>query len=209
MAVTAPDTETRNVVELLRGSEFVKAAAVAQAAAQTLARRGLIAQIRTLERDYEKRRPQLEAELAAAIAGVKQAEAALLAAQKRANAALGAKSTASYTYSAQRDRLEQQLRESAHPALASWVREMLDELDRTRKKFSYIETRETHPITRLARRIVTNNAQSVAKRVAAIMAAIEEAERLKLELDDQTSIPEMLGALAAGLPLVEDPKIEK
>jgi hypothetical protein len=206
MALTVPDTETRNVVELLRGSEVVKAAAVAQAAAQTLARRGLIAQIKTLERDYEKRRPQLEAALAAAMAACKQAEAALLAAQKQANAALGAKSTASYTYSAQRDRLELRLRESAHPALASWVRDMIDELDRTRKRFSFIETHETNPVNRLVRHLVVNNSASVTRRVAAIMHCIDEAERFKLELADQTEIPKLLGELAAALPPVEDPK---
>ena len=38
------------------------------------------------------------------------------------------------------------------------------------------------------------------------MAAIDEGERLALELDDQSQIPEKLGALAAALPVVEDPK---
>jgi hypothetical protein len=82
------------------------------------------------------------------------------------------------------------------------------EIERTRRRFAYIEHREVaNPVTRLTRRIVTNNAKSVAARVAAIMRAIEEAERLVLELDDQSSIPEKLGELAAGLPIVEDPKI--
>src|SRR5260370_24016428 len=153
MAVTSRETdETGNIVKLLAGSDVAKAALAAQAAERTLARRGIIAQIKTLERDHEKRRPQLESELAAAIAACKQAQAALLAAQQRANAALGAKSTASYSYSAQRDRLEQQLRESAHPALDAWCRDMRDEIDRTRKRFSYIETRQTvNPRTRPAR----------------------------------------------------------
>src|SRR5438132_9270958 len=112
---TAPQTsDETNVVKLLSGTAVVKAALAEQRAAATLARRGLIAQIKTLERDHEKRRPQLEAALAAAIAAVKQAEVALLAAQKQAAAADGAKSTLSYQYSAQRDRLEQQLRQTAH-----------------------------------------------------------------------------------------------
>jgi hypothetical protein len=152
MAQTAPQTsDETNVVKLLSGSAVVKAALAEQRAAATLARRGLIAQIKTLERDHEKRRPQLEAALAAAIAAVKQAEVALLAAQKQAAAADGAKSTLSYQYSAQRDRLEQQLRQTAHPALASWVRDMIDELDRTRKRFAYISTHETNPVNRLVR----------------------------------------------------------
>src|SRR5438445_13611867 len=116
MAVTSPETEeTGNIIKLLAGSEIAKTALAAQAAEQTLARRGIIAQIKTLERDHEKRRPHLEADVAASMTALKAAENALLAAQKRANLALGAKSTASYTYSAQRDRLEQQLRQSAHP----------------------------------------------------------------------------------------------
>jgi len=53
---------------------------------------------------------------------------------------------------------------------------------------------------------VINNADSVPKRVAAVMAAIDEAERLKVELADQTEIPQRLGSLAAALPVVEDPK---
>jgi hypothetical protein len=207
MAPTAPQTsDETNVVKLLSGSAVVKAALAEQSAAQTLARRGLIAQIKTLERDYEKRRPQLEADLATAITAVKQAEAALLAAQQKASAALGAKSNLSYRYSAQRDRLELQLRESAHPALASWVRHMIDELDRTRKRFAFISTHETNPVNRLVRNTVINNGASVSARVAAVMRCIDEAARLALELDDQSSIPQTLGELAAALPPVEDPK---
>jgi hypothetical protein len=206
MTLTAQTTEETNVVKLLSGSAVVKAALAEQTAAQTLARRGLIAQIKTLERDYENRRPQLEAAIAAAMAACKQAEAALLAAQKYANDAIGAKSTASYTYSAQRDRLEHQLRETAHPALASWVRDMIDELDRTRKRFAYVSTHETNPVNRLVRHTVINNGASVSARVAAVMRCIDEAERFKLELADQTEIPKLLGELAAALPPVEDPK---
>ena len=208
MAVTSRETteETGNIIKLLAGREIAKTALAAQAAEQTLARRGIIAQIKTLERDHEKRRPHLEADVAASMTALKEAENALLAAQKRANLALGAKSTASYTYSAQRDRLEQQLRESAHPNIDLWIREMRSELDRTRKRFAYIETRETHLVTRVARRVVVNNAASVASRVTAIMHGIDEAERLKLELADQIAIPKLLGELAAALPVVEDPK---
>jgi hypothetical protein len=199
-------TEETNVVKLLAGSPVVKAALAEQMAAQTLARRGFIAQIKALERDYEKRRPQLDAALAAAVAVCKRAEAALLDAQQKAGAALGAQSTLSYQYSAQRDRLEQKLRETAHPALASWVRDMIDELDRTRRRFAYISTHETNPVNRLVRTTVVNNGASVSARVAAVMRCIDEAARLALEVDDQTSIPRTLGELASALPPVEDPK---
>jgi hypothetical protein len=209
MAQTNAQTnENSNIVKLLAGSEVGKAALAQQAAANTLARRGLIAQVKALEREYEKRVPKLESAWVGAMEAVKAAENALLAAQKTANAELGAKTTASYTYSATRDRLEQQLRQSQHPALDGWAREMRAELDATRKRFSYFEQREiTNPVTRLARRVVKNNAQSVAARVAAVMAALESAEKLALELDDQSTVPEKLGALAAALPVVEDPKI--
>jgi hypothetical protein len=152
--------------------------------------------------------PKLEAALIEAMAALKAAESALVKAQKTANEAIGQKSVASYTYSAQRDRLEQQLRQTAHPAIAGFGREMRAEIDVTRKRFAYIEQREiSNPVTRLARRVVVNNSKSVAARVAAIMHCIDEAERLALELDDQTDIPKILGELAAALPVVQDPKI--
>jgi hypothetical protein len=203
----AQTTDATNVVKLLADTPLVKAALAERDAATTLARRGFIAQIKALERAFEKALPRLEADLTEALALVKQAEAALLAAQKRAAVAAGAKSTASYTYSAARDRLEQQLRASA-PLVAPFVREMQIEMDRTRSRFSYIEQHEViNPVTRIFQRRVFNNSASVAERVSAIFKAIEEAERLALELDDQTSIPEKLGALAAALPIVEDPKV--
>ncbi len=201
-------TDDSNIVRLLAGSEVGQAALAQQAAANTMARRGLIAQVKALEREYEKRLPKIEAALAQALTAVKSAEAALLAAQKTAAAALGAKSTASYTYSGRRDRLEQQLRATAHPALDGWCREMRAAQDEARPRFSYFQQRETNPLTRLVRTTTINNAKSVAARVSAIMAAIDDAERLALELDDQTLVPEKLGALASGLPPVEDPKIE-
>ncbi len=84
---------------------------------------------------------------------------------------------------------------------------MLDELERTRKLFAFFNiTETTNPVTGATHRGVINNADSVAKRVAAVMAAIDEAERLKVELADQTEIPQRLGSLAAALPVVEDPK---
>jgi hypothetical protein len=185
------------IIQLLGRSEIVRAAIAETAAANTLARRALIGQVKAIDREHEKRVPKIEAAVVAALAAVKAVEAALLAAQKTVSAALGAKSTASYTYAAQRDRLEQQLRQTAHPAIEPFQRKLRGELDATRKKFAYIDQRETNPLTRLVRHITINNAKSVAARVAAIMAAIDEAERLALELDDQTSIPERLGKLAS------------
>jgi hypothetical protein len=38
------------------------------------------------------------------------------------------------------------------------------------------------------------------------MAAIDEAERLKVELADQMDIPKLLNEMATALPVVEDPK---
>ncbi len=84
---------------------------------------------------------------------------------------------------------------------------MRAELDATRKRFSYFEQTVVNVVTGITRRVVVNNADSVAARVQAIIAAIDEAQRLKVELADQTEIPQKLGALAAALPVVEDPKI--
>jgi hypothetical protein len=204
---TTTSEETSNVVRLIAETPLLKAALAEQNAATTLARRGLIAQVKSLERAHEKALTKLEAELAAALALVKQAETALLAAQKRANAALGAKSVQSYSYSAQRGRLEQQLRETA-PMVAPFVREMHIEMDATRKRFSYLETRALiNEVTREVRRVVVNNSISVAARVSALFRAVDDAERLALEVDDPSTIGQLLGEIGAALPLVEDPRI--
>jgi hypothetical protein len=93
-AAQTPD-ETASVVKLIAGSEIVQAAIAQKNAAETLARRGWIGQIRLLERAHERQAAKIEAEIAAAMAELKKAEAALQTATRRANAALGAKSTAS------------------------------------------------------------------------------------------------------------------
>jgi hypothetical protein len=131
----APQTteDPGKIIQLLGRSELLKAAIAETAAANTLARRGLIAQVKALEREHEKRVPKLEAALTQALTAVKDAESALAAAQKTSSAALGAKSTASYSYSALRDRLEQQLRQTAHPAIEPFQRELRGELDATRQ----------------------------------------------------------------------------
>jgi hypothetical protein len=155
--MTAPQTteDAGTIVRLLGKSEIVKAAIAETAAANTLARRGIIAQVKALERAHTAAVPKLEATVAAAMAALKLAQTALQAAEKRANAAIGEKSTASHTYSAARDRLEQRLRESAHPAIKGWQREMRDEIENTRKRFAFIESRETVNIfSGAARRIV-------------------------------------------------------
>jgi len=119
VALTARLTDdANNVIKLLVDSAPAKAALQAHQAERTLSRRGLIAQIKALEAAYRKFQPQLEAAAAVAMARLKDAEAALLAAQNGANHALAAKSSAAYTYTAQRDRLERQLRAKA-PTLCS------------------------------------------------------------------------------------------
>jgi hypothetical protein len=91
----------------------------------------------------------------------------------------------------------------AEPRIAQWIGEMLTELEVTRRRFQYSEMHTTvNQVTGIKKRVVVNNAESVAKRARAIMEAIEAAEALKLEAD-QTVVPARLGELAAALPVVE------
>src|SRR5437763_13479783 len=99
----AQTEETSSIVRLLADSPAAKAALAAREAERTMARRGLIAQVKALDRAHEKRRPHLEAEIGTALAALKEVEAALLAAQRRANAAIGAKSGAAGSYTVQRN----------------------------------------------------------------------------------------------------------
>ena len=85
---------------------------------------------------------------------------------------------------------------------------MRDELERTRKRFAYFSVNRANPITGMHRARVVNNSASVAARVARVMAAMDEAEQLKVELADQTDVPKILGELAAALPIVDDPVLE-
>jgi hypothetical protein len=197
------DRDRENIVSLIAETPLVREALAQKAAAQTLARKGILAALKALERDHFRVLPQLEAAAEAAMEKLRQARQMLAIAEKEAAAAIGAKATAGYAFTARHDQLTAQLRDGAEPRIAQWIGEMLTELETTRKRFQYSEIYPTlNQVTGIKKRVVVNNAESVAKRARAIMDAIEAAEALKLEAD-QTVVPARLGALAAALPVVE------
>ena len=115
--------------------------------------------------------PSLEKAEQSAIAGVREAEKALQAAN-------GAR------------------------VFQSFMSEMLNELDKSRKQHEggYVDVR--NPVTRESEHRGYNNSASVKGRIAAINAAMEEAQRLRLAAD-QSTVAARLAELRANLPTIK------
>lgn len=118
------------------------------------------------------------------------------------NAAVLAKSQAVNQYNLARLNLETELRASpAAAAIDAFVREMRDEIDASRRQHEggWLQDNPPlggHPVLR-----GYSNRGSVKSRVDAIFAAIDEAERLRLE-PDQSDLALAFAALRAGLPAI-------
>lgn len=140
------------------------------------------------------------------IVGVREAEKTLRAANDELSVASFAESGANLTYSTERQSLEVLLRLGVDADLFdNFQREMRDEVEKTRKKFVGGYVQMTHEVTRKTELRGYNNSDTVNARLAAIRAAMEEAERLRISAD-QTKVAARLDELRAGLPEVGEPK---
>ena len=199
--------ESKDVIDLLAKTPALKAAMAERDAAMVLRRRGMIGEIRKLDREAERNYAKLTDAVDAAVALVKEREAALWAARQAYDVAVAAKSTASFAYTRQRDLLEAELRESANPAIDAFVDEMRDALYATRKALGSVERVARNEVTNKSRHVVISNIESVNARVAAINAAIERAQELRVTEADQSVVPAKLETLRAGLPIVSQPHV--
>jgi hypothetical protein len=173
-----------------------------------------------------KKQTQLLGEFKALIAARDQAlpalEAAVLTAEVNKTAAAGAnkvaeralnnakrdQSAAVFDYGLKISQLEHEIRLQAPEVIDEFICELLAESDRTRLKVRESERRST-PNWRSGKRkiVVTTNAPTVEKRVAAIREAIERANLLKLEALPIEEIVARLQALQESLPEISDTEI--
>jgi hypothetical protein len=195
------------VVELLAKSPAVKKALAEDEAAVLEHRKHLSSEMARLDREAAKAFPKLEAAVADALATVKEADKALKAANVRLGQASTAKMNASFNYGNERDGVEHELRSSASPLLAEFISEMRDALQETRKAF-YVEREHVsrNPITGRVKRTQASNVTEVNRRIEAINAAIEAAQRMQLD-PQQTDVATKIAKLKAGLPTVTQPAL--
>ncbi len=165
-------------------------------------RKSIVAALAALDARADKESPALEKAVKAGIDGVREVEKALKAANDRLNAASLAKSAANAIYTVERARLEGLLREGCDEELLNAFRsEMLDELDAARKLHEGGWKQTVSPVSGHTVMLGFTNKASVAARVAAIRAAMDEAEGLRLAVD-QSAIPDRLAQLRAALPAI-------
>jgi hypothetical protein len=159
-----------------------------------------------LDAQAEKELPRVRKAQDDAIAAVREGERKLRALNDALNRASAAVSAGAHAYSHERARLEGLLRDLPEKAqIDEFLRAMLDELDATRRKIEVETSVITDRLTgkKTERRI--NNKSSIDARVAAIRAAMEEAEGLAL-IADPSTIPARLEALRASIPEIGPPQ---
>ncbi len=79
---------------------------------------------------------------------------------------------------------------------------MLDEFDRTHKAFSFQHQHEHNLVTGRGSTLTLNNLESVQSRLAAVRAAMADAEEMAVAEPDQSLVPGRLQALRNALPAV-------
>ena len=145
---------------------------------------------------------QLHANAEAAVACVLDAERRLLAARDHVSVTDAARLSASISNERTRGQFEAWLTETSSPAIALFVREMSDEIDRTNRLVSGYSAADRDVVT--GRRVKTThtNVASIEARTAACRAAIAAAQELRLTEPDHAAVPAALAALRAALPAV-------
>ncbi|MGC1861901.1 MAG: hypothetical protein WA733_12455 [Methylocystis sp.] len=123
-------------------------------------------------------------------------------ARNRLAMANGARLSASAIYTAHRGDIEHELTQSASPLIAQFIEWARDEVIATRKKFSSRSWDEHHQITGKRYPKSENNSAAVNARIAALNAAIEAANDMRL-IADQSHVAAALETLKRSLPKVE------
>jgi len=216
--VRKPEDDAR-LLDAFRASPIAQKAMAQQEATEIEHRAALVAEIEKLDKAAALQLPLLRAQIDAAFAELdaaeklmrrnfhsfsKRAEAysAGILAQGKIGAAQHKSIGASFQYSAQRDRLERELRETASPAIKLFKSEMLRVFE---------AARATQPTTRsnLVKNLITgrtsetraSNAPSIRARTQAARRAMDEAGSIALE-PDQRDVEMRLEKLRQSLPAI-------
>jgi hypothetical protein len=189
------------VLKLLAGSEFVRKAQ-SDAAARTLTERVVrVAELSRLERDAERDFPKLRAAADAAMADFVAAEKALAPARAKHAAAAARLSTASFAFTNEHDRLEQELRATASLEISLFVTWAWTEWEANAKALSGHSAIARHVVTRERRSVGASNLKSITARRAALREAIVVAEAMLFE-PDQAGVSARLEQLRQALPAI-------
>jgi hypothetical protein len=203
MALAARTLDDDNVISILRGSTVVKAALDEQVAAVTRQRKSQISALRKLEETAAVEIPKLAAAVDAAFAGVREAEAQLAAAQRRAAAAMATKSNASFSFDREHGEVEAALRASAALVVGPFVAAMREMSYRSRREPPVYRTAVAavaSPKTGRKESYLTSNARAVATRLQSIRDTIAVAEDLALALAEPSEIEAALAELRRKIP---------
>lgn len=187
-------------LDALKASEL-GAKITADIDAQIVAQRKAIAdELEAAHKEIEAVFPILEKDAEAALKAYRVAVEKMEAAGAKLNAANAAKSAASHNYTHTRNRLEQELAETASHLIdefIAWAREENHNLPRKFLVRHGVEVTVAGP-----RETVSSNRESIEARRAALFAAIECAHEMK-NIPDQAGVPAALDALRAGLPAIK------
>jgi predicted ATPase len=197
----APDSSA--ILGWLAETPAFKRAARERDAAVTAERERLIRELNQLEDAAAAAAPKRDAQLERATADVEKIAATLRAAQQRLATAHKEKHEAAVEFSRQHNRLEAELRATASPLIAAFVAEMNAAWAKTRREPLVESTAESeirNPRTGRHEQYIRTNVKLVAERMRVIRETILAAQELTMTVADQSTIPALLGELAAKLP---------
>jgi hypothetical protein len=193
------DHNSNEFLQAIRTSELGAKIAADLDAQRHEARKALVDELNLLNAQTEASFPRLVAEVDKAAAAVRKAEIALRDARDKHARAVGARTSASATFTYRVNELEKQLTDTAHPAIADAKAWALAELQKARKA---IATRVSHSenfITGQRRETVESNAAAIRERLSGLNGMLEALNDLSLlaVTDDNamTAIDQMRSAL--------------
>ena len=191
-----------NLLERIRQHPIGQAIEREDRAEKLAARHKLVAQLKQLDHDFVDQLPEIEAAKAGAEAELEAARSVLRECEANLFATQVDESRARGEYDRRHGVLFQELIASADPAIDAFIGEMLTELDRTQHQCQAVEHWVMNRRTCFSRPVVYSNSASVNRRMAAIRAACERAETMKIEDLDDAAIASMLESLRE-LPPIE------
>ena len=191
-----------NLLERIRQHPIGQAIEREDRVEKLAARRKLVAQLKQLDNDLVDQLPEIEAAKAGAEAELEAARAVLRECEANLFATQVDESRIRGEYDRRRGLCERELIGSADPAIDAFINEMLSESDRTRQQCRAVEHWVLNRRTGNRGPVSYSNAVSVNRRMAAIRAAYERAEKMKSEDLDDEAITSTLDSLRE-LPAIE------
>jgi hypothetical protein len=171
------------------------------AATADAARREALETLTALAEERDEALEPLTATECEAWAELKTAKATVAAKQKVYRLACGVKRDAAFDFDHRRNQLERIVRLNVPLVLVKFIHDMSSLARELRAKGPKVEIRHSHNLVRGRPRAISfSNSPSINRRLAAIQAAIDTAEKWRMEY--VTNLPAALATLRNNLPLV-------